>query len=39
MLAVRVVVGPAFSRVEELLDAIARSKHTVRIARARSLAP
>jgi spore coat polysaccharide biosynthesis protein SpsF len=33
-LAVRVVIGPAFSRAEELIDVIARSKHAVRIARA-----
>jgi spore coat polysaccharide biosynthesis protein SpsF len=38
-LAIRVVVGPAFSRAEELIDVIARSKHAVRIARApRSMA-
>ncbi len=38
--AMRVVVGPAFSRVETLIDAIARSKHSVTIARApTSLAP
>jgi spore coat polysaccharide biosynthesis protein SpsF len=39
-LAVRVVVGPAFRRAEPLIDAIARSKHAVQIARApASLAP
>jgi len=39
-LAVRVVVGPAFSRAETLIDAIARSKHAIRVARApESLAP
>lgn len=39
-LAVRVVVGPAFSRAETLIDAIARSKHSIQVARApRSLAP
>jgi len=39
-LAVRVVVGPAFKRAEPLIDAIARSKHAVQIARApASLAP
>ncbi len=39
-LAVCVVVGPAFSRAEELIDVMARSKHAVRIARApQSMAP
>jgi len=39
-LAVCVVVGPAFRRAEELIDAIARSKHSVRIARTpQSMAP
>jgi spore coat polysaccharide biosynthesis protein SpsF len=39
-LAVRIVVGPAFRRAEPLIDAIARSKHAVQIARApASLAP
>jgi len=39
-LAVRVVVGPAFGRPVQLIDAIARSTHSVRIARApTSLAP
>jgi len=38
--AMRVVVGPAFSRAEPLIDAIARSKHSVKVARApASLAP
>lgn len=38
--AMRVVVGPAFNRVETVIDAIARSKHSVTIARApASLAP
>jgi spore coat polysaccharide biosynthesis protein SpsF len=39
-LAVRVVVGPAFSRAEPLIDAIVHSKHSVQVARApASLAP
>jgi spore coat polysaccharide biosynthesis protein SpsF len=33
-LAVRVVVGPAFARAETLIDAIARSKHAIQVARA-----
>ena len=38
--AVRVVVGPAFDRAEELIDAVAHSKHSIQIARApASLAP
>ena len=32
--AVRVVVGPAFDRAQELIDAIVRSKHPIQIARA-----
>jgi spore coat polysaccharide biosynthesis predicted glycosyltransferase SpsG len=39
-LAVHVVVGPAFSQAEPLIDTIVRSKHSVQIARApASLAP
>jgi len=39
-LAVHVVVGPAFSRAEPLIDAVVRSKHSVQMARApASLAP
>jgi spore coat polysaccharide biosynthesis predicted glycosyltransferase SpsG len=39
-LAIRVVVGPGFSRAEALADVIAHSKHSVQIARApASLAP
>jgi len=33
-LAVHVVVGPAFSRAEPLIDAVVRSKHSVQMARA-----
>jgi spore coat polysaccharide biosynthesis protein SpsF len=39
-LAVRIVVGPVFSRAEPLIDAIAHSKHALQIARSpASLAP
>lgn len=35
-LAIRVVIGPAFTHAEELLDAVARSHHSIQVSRAPS---
>lgn len=35
-LAIRVVMGPAFTHAEELLDAVARSHHSIQVSRAPS---